>query len=67
MRRMLAATAALVLISVSGPGVSDAEADLCRLYCETVTAGCKATFGKIDEDYCEDWRDGCVTGCQVKH
>lgn len=66
MSRVLAATAAIVLVSLSGPSVPEAKADLCRFYCETVTVGCKLTFGKVDEDYCESWRDGCVAGCRVE-
>ncbi len=66
MRRILAAGAALVLISFSGPITPAAEAGLCRLYCESITVGCKVTFGNIDDDYCENWRDGCTAGCEVK-
>jgi len=65
MRRLLMASAALVLFSVSGPGVPEAEAGLCRLYCETVTVGCKVTFGKIDDEYCDSWQEGCKDGCEV--
>lgn len=65
MRRILAAGAALVMISAAGPTAPAAEADLCRLYCESVTVGCKVTFGTIDDDYCESWRDGCTAGCEV--
>lgn len=65
MRRVLAATAALVLLSIAGPEVPRAEAGLCRLYCETITVGCKVTFGKVDDDYCDSWQDGCKAGCEV--
>ena len=65
MRRILAATAALVLFSTAGPGACDAEAGLCRIYCESITVGCKVTFGKIDDDYCDSWQDGCAEGCRV--
>ncbi len=65
MRRMLAATAALVLFSFAGPDVPRAEAGLCRVYCETIAAGCKVTIGKVDDAYCEGWREGCKAGCEV--
>lgn len=65
MRRILAATAALVLSSIAGPDVPSAEADLCNVYCETITVGCKVTFGSVDEDYCEEWRAGCKAGCRA--
>lgn len=65
MRRVLAATAALVLFSIAGPDVPRAEAGLCRVYCETVAAGCNVTIGNVDEDYCESWRQGCKDGCEV--
>lgn len=66
MRRILAATATLAMFSMGGPDVPEAEADLCRFYCETVTVACKLSFGKVDEDYCESWREGCVDGCRVE-
>lgn len=66
MRRVLAATAALVLFSIVGPDVPRAEAGLCRFYCETIGAGCNVTIGKIDDEYCDGWREGCKAGCEVK-
>lgn len=65
MRRILMATTALVLTSLTGPQVPEAEAGFCRIYCESVTVGCKVTFGQVDEDYCENWREGCIDGCRV--
>lgn len=65
MRRTVIALAVLGLSGLSGPDVPAAEAGFCRLYCESITVGCKVTFGKIDEDYCEEWREGCVEGCRV--
>lgn len=66
MRRILAASAALVMFSIAGPEVRPAEAGLCRLYCESITVGCKVTFGKIDDEYCDSWQEGCKDGCQVR-
>lgn len=67
MRRVFTAMAVLGLSGLTGPGPTEAEAGLCQLYCETITVACKVTFGKIDEDYCEEWREGCVAGCRVEH
>lgn len=66
MRRVFIALAVLGLSGLTGPAAPEAEAGFCRLYCETVTVACKVTFGKIDEAYCEEWREGCVAGCRVE-
>lgn len=66
MRRTILAAAAAALIAGSGTPEAEAAApDWCRIYCETVYAGCKATVGKLDRDYCDAWYQGCKDGCRV--
>lgn len=67
MKRLLLSAAALALLSVGAPPPPAAAGpDLCRVYCESIYAGCLVTFGHINPDWCEEWREGCREGCERK-
>lgn len=63
-------TASVLLAGTAGIGTpteARAEGDFCGLYCDSIYLGCKATIGRLDEEACEEFHEGCLEGCAVEH
>lgn len=67
MRKILLVGAALALVGADpAPRPARAGPDWCKLYCESIRLGCRATVGRIDQGWCEEFYEGCKTGCDVR-
>lgn len=72
MRRLILALAAVAILAAGTADPKPARAatvaatNWCFLYCDSIYLGCKALVGKVDEEACKAWREGCIEGCKVQ-